>query len=109
MPGHKVHRYVTRLFFGKSYSEVHKALDRAYVFAGRKHRRFFHEPLEAYVMGNVASLDGKGGHVALLHIWLDNECTENRDFKKFVELMARRDELWRKQMRQYKKMLKRQR
>lgn len=106
MPSHRMHKYTTELFFGAPYGQVHEAIDKAYVFAGRKHRRFFHDPLEAYVMGMIASSDSKGGPVGLFHVWLDEQCSKDKHLKKWLEFSAKQDALWKRQMRQMRKLFK---
>jgi hypothetical protein len=106
MPGHKVHRFFAKIMLGRAYPEVDKAIDRPYAILGRRHRIIFHTPLEAYFMGSTATLDPKGGWIALLHIWLDKKCSEDRKFKKEMELASRQYELYQKEMRKLEKQLK---
>lgn len=99
MPSRRAHNYVNRLIFGKPFPEVNRAIDSAYLFAGRGHRRFFHKPEEAFIMGNLATLDYRGGQVGLFHAWLDKMCSKDKEFKKWLEFMAKQDILRRNQMR----------
>ena len=109
MPGHTVHRYYDRLVLGKSYDEVHRALDRPYSVLRGQHRRLFHTPEEAYMIGVLASSGHGGGVAGLSHVWLDKKCSKDKEFKKLLKLMAKEDARWRKQMRRWKKLMKKQR
>ncbi len=89
MPKHRTHRYVSRLFLGKPFSEVHRLIDEPYIFLGRKHRQMFHTPVEAYFMGCSASEDPDAGMAGFLHVWLDEMCSKDKKFKKQLELLAK--------------------
>src|SRR4030067_1667891 len=91
IPKHRVHRYVDKLLYGTSFPEVHRAIDRPYVFLGRKHRKMFHTPKEAYIMGSSASLDSRAGLAGLTHAWVDRECSRNKSLKKLPQLAAHQD------------------
>jgi hypothetical protein len=106
MPKHKLHRYVDKVIYGKSFPEVHRALDLPYIFLGKKHREVFHTLDEAFMMGSIASQDPRGGFAGLTHVWLDRECSRDKDFRRFVEFMAHQDQLMEKEMRRLKKQTK---
>jgi hypothetical protein len=77
MPSHSVHRAVSKLVLGKPYEQIHMLLDLPAFFIPKGHRRFFHDPVSAYFIGYA--LDGeKGGEAALLHIIVDQVCTDKR-------------------------------
>ncbi len=109
MPSHRIHRYVSKLLLGDAFSEVHVAIDAPYRILGRKHRRLFHSPKEAFVVGYLSSTRPGAGLAGLLHSRLDQQCSKNRKFKKWVEWMERENKLWEKQMRVWKKMMIRSR
>jgi hypothetical protein len=85
MPKHQTHRFVDKLLLGKTYGEVHKALDHPYIILGRKHRCIFHSLPEAFLVGSLVSSDLRGGLVGMLHTWLDTKCSENKEFKRLIE------------------------
>lgn len=93
MPGHKAHRYVDKLLFGKEYTTVHEAIDRPYIAYGRGHRRFFHTYPESYVLGSIASGDAWSGTAGITHVWLDNTCSKDKTFRKCLEGAVALDEL----------------
>jgi len=109
LPEHKLHRYFDEILLGKSYSEVHRAIDRPYVFLRGKHRRIFHTPKEACVVASLASPDPQAGLAGFLHVWLDKKCSKDKNFKKLLQLMAKEHELWKKHMASLKKQLKKRR
>jgi hypothetical protein len=98
LPKHKLHRYFDEILLGKSYGAVHRAIDHPYIFLRRKHRKMFHTPKEAYVVASSASPDPQAGLSGLLHVWLDKKCSEDKEFKKRLEIMAKEHELWKKHM-----------
>jgi hypothetical protein len=106
MPKHKLHRYIDKVIHGKSFPEVHTAIDLPYIVLGRKHREMFHTPEEAFMMGSIVSQDSRGGFAGLTHVWLDRECSMDKNFQKFVEFMAHQDQLIDKDMRRLKKRTK---
>jgi len=105
LPPHRSHNYVDKLLFGRSYPRVHKAIDQPCFVLGRKHRRLFHTPEDAYIMGSLASSDQWGGLVGLTHIWLDKKCSEDKEFKKVIDFMAKQDALSEKKRRRMRKLL----
>jgi hypothetical protein len=69
----------------------------------------FHTPKEAYMVASLASPDPQAGLSGLLHVWLDKKCSEDKDFKKWLQLMAKEHELWKKHMALLKKQWKKRR
>jgi hypothetical protein len=71
MPEHKIHMQLDKLVLGKSYPEVHRALDLLPMKLGLYHK-LFHDESTAMMIGYL--LDGPSGALsALLHIWLDRQ------------------------------------
>jgi len=87
---------------GKPYAEVHRNIDRPYVFLGRKHRAFFHSPEEAFVVGSLATAEPRGGLAGLWHVWLDEKGSKDKEFRRFVETMANYDSVQEKMMRKFR-------
>jgi len=109
MPKHGPHRYTDKLVFGKPFGEVHRLIDQPYIWLGRKHRILFHTYEEAYIMGSLATSDPRGGLAGLLHVWVDEQCSKDKVFRKWLEFSAKQDALWQKKMRRWKKLLKKRR
>ena len=90
LPSLRVHNYVNRLLFGKTYYKINKDMDSAFVFFGRRHRILFHDSVWANM---IASAHYPGDNKALLaaeyHIRLDEYCSRNPQFKKNLEKLAR--------------------
>jgi len=91
LPKHQTHRFVDKLLLGKTYGDIHKAIDLPFPILRRKHRRIFHSLPEAYLVGTLVSLDLRGGLAGLLHIWLDTTCSENREFRQLIEFVIRQN------------------
>ena len=89
MPGWRVHRYLDIVFFGKSYSKIHRKMDAPVVFLGRRHRILFHDPLAALVIAQECYPgDPDAVESAYLHILTDELCTSDPVYKKFLEQLA---------------------
>ncbi len=87
MPNHPAHKYFEKTILGRSYSAVHKAIDAPVKFLGKKHRVFFHSPLEAAIISTIICGDARPG---LLHVVLDKDCTRDKTFKKIIQILAKR-------------------
>ncbi len=73
MPGHQVHTFMDRVFFGKSYWKLHDFIDSAYFVCGRWHRKYYHDFLSAITIGkNLYPNDSQASDAAVLHILLDD-------------------------------------
>lgn len=70
MPDRKIHERITELFLGEKFSNVHAAIDGPSSSLGPNHRRLFHDPETAALIGfEVAGRDG--ALAAVLHILTD--------------------------------------
>ena len=90
MPGHEIHVFIDQFFFGRSYRVLHKAIDFPVLFYGKGHRKYFHTPLEVtrfaiflFPGDPAAVLAGR------LHLLIDNLCSKDPDYEKFLETMAK--------------------
>ena len=106
MPSHRIHRFVDEIVFGKSFSEVHRTLDRPYKFLGRKHRRVFHTPDEAFAVGYLSSSDSSSAAAGVLHVRLDEACSKDKKLRKFLEAMQKRYQRPKKRERRLEKKLR---
>lgn len=92
VPGWRVHRFLDRMFFGKTYSKIHPNMDSAVVVLGRRHRVFFHDPLRVCAIAEQ-SYPGDPNAIASgnMHILIDQVCSTYPSVKKMLENMERFD------------------
>lgn len=109
MPKHKIHKYADKLLFNKCFPKVHRAIDLPYIFYGRSHRRYFHTYKEGYCIGYIASGEAKGALSGLLHVWLDEQCSRDKDFKLWLNWAAEEDARFTKQMAKQRKKMRQSR
>lgn len=84
MPDRRIHRYTSKLMFGKPYDEVHGVLDRPVKYLGRKHRVLRHDPAEAALIGyRIAGAEG--ALAALLHVTVDNFFTKDKQLASMIK------------------------
>lgn len=86
MPGWRVHCFLDRVFYGKSYYKIHRKMDAPVLFFGRKHRMYFHDSLSAYVIGQKCyPNDPNAIAAANLHIYIDQLCSADSGLKMTFE------------------------
>ena len=91
MPPHRVHCFMDRMFFNRSYWRLHKIIDRPYVFLRRGHRRYFHDlPSALAIAQNYFPGDSNAQWAAWMHLELDFLCSENPDLLRMLKVMANR-------------------
>jgi hypothetical protein len=88
MPKHKIHKYVDRLFFGKSHPKVHRAIDGPYKLFGKKHRIIFHTPMQGFIVGALTESSIEGGVSGALHVIVDQQTSTNKKLKNILELLT---------------------
>jgi len=104
VPGHKVHAYVDRQFFGRAYWKMHRKMDIAVFWLGNKHRVLFHDPITAVCIAKSCyPYDKNAEEAAYTHILVDQFCTAYPCLRKLLEELAYADAKRRKQERQGKK------
>ena len=92
MPSHKVHAYLDRMYFGKVYWKVHRAMDWPAFYVKRDHRIYFHDVPSVYLIakqyypGDPNAIDS-----GLLHLKIDYDCTMNPDNRAQLEFFAELD------------------
>ena len=97
MPGHRVHAFVDREFFGKAFWKIHRIIDEPVFFLGKRHRELFHDPVSAVAIADQCYPgDPNARSAAILHLQLDDCCTENPAFRKQLEFLAEWDSKKRK-------------
>lgn len=104
MPGHRVHLYLDRLLFGRSYYKVHRKMDYAWYYLRRNHRCFGHDRVSAIAIAAESYPgDYNALQAALFHIELDKLCTALPKFKKALEIESKHDATKRRRKKRSKK------
>ena len=86
MPSCYKHEKFSKLLVGYSCKRTHKLLDYPVRFLGKKHRKLFHDPISALVIGFLS--DGLNGSLsALSHIILDEAYSKNKILKKLIDYL----------------------
>ena len=89
MPNLRVHTYIDRLFFGRSYWRIHRRIDAPFKSLGRCHRELFHDAFSAYSIALEEYPDDSNAiEAALTHIIVDELCSRDASFKKTLETLA---------------------
>lgn len=97
VPSHKFHVFMDRQLFGRSFRRLHKALDKPYAVFGRKHRIFFHDYWSAIeVAKRICPGDPTAIQAATIHVYLDEQCSTDRNFHKFLKWQSEEDARQRK-------------
>jgi hypothetical protein len=100
LPGWRVHQFMEKKFFGKSYRKIHTRMDSAIVLFGRNHRILFHDPITAgLIAAECYPNDPKAVAAANLHIHLDRLCSASPAYKQYLETMAMSERKKRKRNR----------
>lgn len=70
MPDRSTHKKISEILLGNACEDTHAAIDEPVKRYGSGHRRFYHDPLSAFLIG--ISKDGyKGAISGLIHITTD--------------------------------------
>ena len=89
MPSHRIHCYVDRMLFGRSFWKLHREIDMPYLFLGRKHRVLFHDGFSSVIIARgLYPGDQEAETAALVHCHIDVMCSEDPFFKKQLEFLA---------------------
>jgi hypothetical protein len=89
VPGWRVHAFVDRTLFGKSYYKIHRRLDEPFLYLGRVHRLLFHDFTTAYFVAlDCYPGDPNAVLAAYEHILLDEQCSADPEYKKLLENLA---------------------
>jgi hypothetical protein len=73
MPSLRVHAFVDRTLFGKSYYKIHRRLDKPVKYLGHGHRVLFHDfPSACLIAEKCYPGDPNAVRVACEHILLDS-------------------------------------
>lgn len=97
MPGWRVHVYLDRTFFGKSYRKIHQNMDAAVMVLGRKHRILFHDPMWACAIAQQCYPNDQNAVAAAnLHLLADSLCSSDPGLKRMFENLEMLDRKKRK-------------
>ena len=100
MPSHRVHCYVDRQLFGKSYWRIHRRIDAPYLVLGRRHRVLFHDFASVVVISSESYPNDLNAFFAgLNHLYVDEACSRDPVFKAQLEFLAKRDVRERKRLK----------
>jgi hypothetical protein len=92
MPSNKVHRYMDRVLFGKSYWKIHDAIDKPWLFLGPRHRVLFHDSVSVLAIAEYYYPGDKNAEAAALyHVKLDFMCSSDPALKAQLEFLAEQD------------------
>lgn len=90
MPGIRVHTFIDELFLGKSYPKIHREMDRPFKRLGRRHRSMYHDLASAIAIAQrLHPGDPNAVRAALYHIYFDDMCSKNPEFRETLEIMVR--------------------
>lgn len=104
MPGWRVHIYLDKTFFGKSYRKIHRRMDAAVVVLGRNHRVLFHDLVWAVAIARECyPNDPNAVCAAQAHIQFDQLCSRDPSLKKMLENLEMLD---RKKSRRTRKQVR---
>ncbi len=104
LPSHLVHNFIDRYYFGRSYPKLHKELDRPVIIYGKRHRILFHDLSWAiFIARKLYPGDINAEKSACLHLEIDESCSKDKEFRKFLEKWARRTA---RQDKQNRKLMK---
>lgn len=89
MPDNTVHDLIARRILGRSFSKVNRSLDAPAKQLGPSHRRFYHDPFSAYLIG-YAIAGERGGIAALLHLAIDRTVKTDSATALLLKILANR-------------------
>jgi hypothetical protein len=89
VPSWRVHAFVDKTLFDKSYYKIHRRLDEPVKYLGRGHRVLFHDFPTAYLVAQECYPgDPNAVLAAYEHILLDEQCSAAPEYKKLLEKLA---------------------
>ena len=103
MPSHKIHCYVDRMLFGKSYWRLHRQIDKPFLFLGKKHRVLFHDVFSVVAIAQkLYPWDPMAEEAGLVHVQIDLLCSSDPFFKRQLKYFAEQDAKKRRSSRKKK-------
>ena len=78
--------------FGRSFRKLHKAIDKPYLIFGRKHRQFFHSYGDTVEVAKIVCPgDPVAQEAAILHVYVDNLCSDDPRLHERLKRLANED------------------
>jgi len=97
LPKHEGHNFIDRVCLGRSFPRLHRALDKPVFFLGKYHRELFHDLTTAYFIAHQTyPNDPRAVESARLHIYYDEFCSRDPEYRRYLEKMAKSDKQRRK-------------
>jgi hypothetical protein len=79
MPSRRLHKRIEKTFLGREFDMVNRVKDSMWPILGKRHRRFFHDPLTNVVLGLV--FGPKAAVAGFLHDFTDKAFRRKRTKK----------------------------
>ena len=102
LPSRDAHLYWDMTHFGRTYPKIHRELDKGFKTHGRKHRSVSHtflhaiEAAQKHYPGDAVAV-----RAALWHLYLDDVCSVDLDFRDTVEAAAKLAKMRRRRRRRF--------
>lgn len=97
LPSHAVHNYIDRVYLGRTFPRLHRRLDQPIFLLGRYHRTLFHDLATAYLIASKTyPNDERAIWSAYLHVYYDELCSADPQYRRYLEHMAKIDKQKRK-------------
>lgn len=87
MPDRSVHNLIALALMKRSFNQVNRTLDMPYKVYGSAHRKYFHDPLSAYLIG-YALAGNEGGKAALIHLLTDQAIKSDSATAILLKILA---------------------
>lgn len=100
LPSREAHLYWDRQHFGRTYPKIHRELDKSFKTLGARHRLKNHNPYDAIgIAQKCYPNDPVAVQSALYHLFLDEQCSADPDFRDTLEALAKLDKKRRRRKR----------
>ncbi|MEM5852803.1 MAG: hypothetical protein QXG39_01375 [Candidatus Aenigmatarchaeota archaeon] len=86
MPTRNIHKKISKIVTGNYCEKTNIVIDYPVKLFGKKHRKFFHDPISVVMIGLMC--DGIDGTISgILHVVTDNYCSKYPLLKKFLKYL----------------------
>jgi len=100
LPSLVAHCHIDFCYFGRSFPKVHKAMDKPVLILGYGHRVLYHNIYDATeIAKREYPNDPDAIKSAILHIEYDRICSNDQEFKRYIEYRARTNKGYRKKIK----------
>ena len=107
LPGLEVHCHIDRIYLGRTFPKLHRALDRSVKVLGKRHRVLYHDYASAIVIAKKEYPgDRDAERAAILHIQYDEICSKDPAYRKLLEIKAKEAAEERRRQKAFMSMLK---